>query len=267
MGARPGGGLDGNRIWRVQLEQGVVLQKLYAERGGALHAWARELGSRLRGGKTSTLAAGRLATERRLLALWRQAGLAVPADLTGQHPDLANERTLVLEWVDGRLLSDLLVDPETPADERARLLAAFAGELSRRHRLALERSEAGLILEHAGVQHVLVAGDRLVTFDLENGFRPRADPRPLIFKELAGTVRSLARLAAEDRLGQDLEAFVGAYEPRELLEGTVRHYLQNPHPAWRLVWRLDRWREARRGPRTGKYPVLERLDEVLRGVS
>ena len=78
---RSPGALDGNRIWRVATPRGTVLQKLYAERGGWFASWSREFATRLRGGKTSTRAAGRRATESRLLRQWREAGLDVPAEL------------------------------------------------------------------------------------------------------------------------------------------------------------------------------------------
>jgi hypothetical protein len=255
--------LDGNRIWRVETPQGPVLQKLYAERGGAVRSRVRELFSRLRGGKTGTRAAARRATEARLLALWREAGLDVPADLSARHPDLANERTLVLECVPGPLLSELLADRSRPRAERDALLARFARAWSRRHRLARERGEAGLVQEHGGFQHVIVAGERLVTFDLENAFLPRAELLPILAKEIASYLRSLLRGNDADVTRADLAALVAHYEDHELLRAAARHYLENASLWWRAVWAVDRWREMRRARRAGKYHVMEMLCAAL----
>ncbi len=255
--------LDGNRIWRVETAEGPVLQKLYADRGGFFRCRARDLLSRLRGGKTGTRAAARRATEARLLGLWRQAGCDVPADLSARHPGLAGDRALVLEFVPGRLLSDVLRDPGLPRGRRDELLGRFARGWCRRHRLARESGEAGLVQEHGSFQHVLVDGDRLVTIDLENAFLPRADLLPILAKEIASCLRWLARQEDEATFRSDLAVLVAHYDDRVLLAAAARHYLHNPRPAWRLLWAADRRREARRGRRGGKYRVLELLAEAL----
>lgn len=254
--------LDGNRIWRVSTPEGTVLQKLYAERGGWLQAWGRELTTRLVGAKTSTRAAGRRATEARLLALWREAGLDVPADLSAAHPELVNERTLVLEDVPGTLLSEALADPALPAARREELLRRFAGACRARHDRALSRGEAGLIQEHGSVQHVIVSGERLVTFDLENAFRPRRELRPLLAKELASVLRSLARLGDEQRFRADLAVFVAGYGDVGRLREAARHYLQPTSLLWRVVWAVDRRHDERRDRRHGKYRVLRALRDA-----
>jgi len=276
--------LDGNRIWRVETPHGPVLQKLYAERGSWLHAWGRELASRLRGGKTGTRAVSRRATEARLLALWREHGCDVPADLSARHPALANERTLVLEFIAGRRLSELLADAALPRPRRDALIGRFAADASARHARAREFREAALVQEHGGVQHVLVAppasargtepadivafaaGElRFATFDLENAFTARRSLAPLLAKEIAGCVRSLARCGRPDeaRLAADVAAFVRGYGDRTMLVAATDFFLRNASPAWRAVWALDRWREERRGREHGKFVMLEMLDDNL----
>ncbi|MHC5212684.1 MAG: BUD32 family EKC/KEOPS complex subunit [Planctomycetota bacterium] len=255
--------VDGNRIWRVRTPDGTVLQKAYGERGSWWHVHGRDLATRLRGDKTSTRARGRRATEARLLALWRDAGLDVPADLSAAHPELAGETVLVLEDVPGRLLPDLLADTKTPPEQRHDLVTRYALSLHHRLALALKRQEAGLVHEHGGALHVIVSGERLVTFDLENGFRPRADVRPLVYKELAACLRSLARGRDAAAFEADLATFVGAWPERELLAATVQHYLHPVRALDRLVWGLDRRRSERRGRPGGKYHVLAALESLL----
>ena len=258
----PVGRLDGNRIWRVSVPGGTVLQKLYAERGGWLTVRLRELGGVLRGGKTSTRARARRATEARLLRLWRQAGLDVPADLSDRHPDLSNEDTLVIEDVPGPLLSSVLAEPGLGRERRDELLRRLARACRERHDLALARGEAGLIQEHGSVQHVIVSGQRLVTFDLENAFLPRRDLRPLLAKELASVLRSLARLGDEPRFRADLAAFVAGYGDVERLREAARHYLQPASLVWRVIWAVDRRRDERRDRVHGKYRVLAALRDA-----
>jgi hypothetical protein len=273
--------LEGNRIWRVETAQGPVLQKLYAERGSWWRTRARDFAGRLRGGKTGTRAAARRATEARLLALWRAHGCDVPAELSARHPDLAGERVLVLEFVDGPLLSALLADASLPRARRHELIGRFAADLAARHARALAEREPALVQEHAGVQHVLVApleggaaaavaalpvgALRFVSFDLENAFTSRAI-EPLVHKEIAGCVRSLARCGRPDerRMREDVEAFVRGYADRSRLAAAAESYLRPASLTWRIVWAIDRWREARKATTHGKFVMLGVLESVLK---
>jgi hypothetical protein len=262
--------LDGNRLWVVDTPRGRVLQKLYAERGGALRCRVRDLLARLRGGKSGTRAAARRATERRLLALWRAAGCEVPRDLSDEHADLVNKRTLVLEWVEGPLLSRALREAGADRARRDALLERFGADCRRRHDLALQRGEPGLVQEHGGVQHVIVAGDagapRLVTFDLESAFAPRRDLLPLLAKEVAATLRSLAKAQGRDfeegAFRADVRAFVRGYGERARLAACAAHYLRPRGFTW-VLWALDRALEEREEGEGGKYDVLSVLQEVL----
>lgn len=260
--------LDGNRLWPVDTPRGRVLQKLYAERGGPLRCRLRDLLARLRGGKSGTRAAARRATERRLLALWRGAGCDVPRELSDEHPELANARTLVLEFVEGPLLSRALRDGDRA--RRDALLLAFGAACRRRHDLALQRGEAGLVQEHGGVQHVLVAGppgaERLVSFDLESAFAPRRELLPLLAKEVAATLRSLVRAQGRaftpEGLRADVAAFVRGYGERARLAACAQHYLR-PRGLARVLWAVDRALEGSEEGEGGKYEVVEVLAGVV----
>jgi hypothetical protein len=274
----PAGRLDGNRVWRVDSPGGPVLQKLYAERGGWLHAWGRDVLSRLRGAKTGTRAAARRATEARLLGLWRQHGCDAPADLSAQHPDLASESVLVLEFVEGPLLSERLRDSMLAPAARAALLAAFGAAWGRRHRLALQLREPGLLQEHGTIEHVFVAGadgaPRFVTFDHENAFA-RPDIEAHIAKEVASVLPSLyrsqprpagQRLATEvkdAKFREDLRALLAGYGDAAPLRAACARYLRPEGAVWRVICRVDRGREEREGARSGKFRLLALADEVL----
>jgi hypothetical protein len=273
------GRLDGNRVWRVETARGPVLQKLYAERGGWLRAWGRELFSRLRGAKTGTRAAARRATEARLLALWRQHGCDAPADVSAEHPDLAGPRTLVLEFVAGPLLSDRLRDTALAPAARAALLSAFGSAWGRRHRLALQLREPALLQEHGTLQHVIVGGapdaPRFVTFDHENAFARAGDMEAHVAKEVASVLPSLyrsqprpdgKRLATEVKDAQfkeDVRAVVAGYGDAAPLQAACARYLRPRGTVWGLICSVDRGREERRGARAGKFRVLGMAEDVV----
>lgn len=253
----------GNRAWRIETPKGPAVQKLYRERGGVLAVLGRELLIRLAGGKTSQRARARRETERRLLRHWRERGFAVPADWTDDLPGFGAPDVAVYEFVEGGVpLWDLLVRPGLGEERRGEVLRRFAEEWGRRHAEAVRTADALLVQEHGSIRHVLVAGDRQVSIDLEQAYRPRADVRPLVAKEIAATLRSLWKRVGEEQYVRDLATIVDAYPDAAILRGAADEYLR-ARGARGLLWRIDRrLRNERR--RRAKYGALERLDEVLR---
>ncbi len=256
--------LLGNRIWRVDTPDGPVAQKLYLRRTRWPREELRALLTRLGGRKTSPRAAVRRETERALLRAWREAGVDVPRELSERHPELAGPRVLVLEWVEGPLLLALLKRKAgTPPAERDRLLRRFGADWRRRHETALRRSDPSFIQEHGSLAHVIVAGDRFVTFDLEQGFRPGGPVPPALAKEVADTLRTLMGRGDPDRFRDDVRAVVAGYAEPGPLRAAVDSYLRPSGPR-ALVRAVDRRRERMLGRRATKYAALEVLDEVLR---
>jgi hypothetical protein len=253
----------GNRSWRIETPKGPALQKLYRERGGALSVLVREILIAAARTKTSQRARARRATERRLLRHWRERGFTVPQDWTEDLPAFGGPDVAVLEFVEGAVpLWDLLVRPALDEERRVAVLRSFAAEWGRRHAEAVRASDAELVQEHGSIRHVLVAGDRQVSIDLEQAFLPCRDVRPLVAKEIAATLRSLWKRVGEERYAKDLAVVVAAYPDPSLLRGAADAYLR-ARGARRLMWAIDRaLRNERR--RRAKYGALERLDEELR---
>ncbi|MCB9882904.1 MAG: hypothetical protein H6834_14050 [Planctomycetes bacterium] len=256
--------LDSNQVWRVDTPSGPVVQKYYVERSGLFGTAWKRLATAVLGRKTSPAARARRATEGELLRRWNEAGFDVPKDLTAEHLELGGDDVRVLEFVEGGTLLDRLRDETLAEDERAALLERFMREWSRRHRHVVDTQDPAFLMEHATLHHVLVSGDRFVTYDLEQAFRKRGDVLPHLAKEVAGCLRSLAKGATDERLRKDLETIVATYEPRELLERTVAHYLHNTNPWKRRLWSVDRSRRERGGRGADKYRALTALDAVLR---
>jgi hypothetical protein len=256
--------LRGNRSWRVETPRGAVLQKLYGERSGGLRAALREALISLAGAKTSARAAARCATERRLLAKWRAAGFDVPLDRTAEFPELGGPRVAVIEFVEGgRPLWDVLVRKDLADADRDALLGRFAAQWGRRHAAAIAAADAELVQEHGSLRHVLAAGGRLVTIDLEQAFRPRRDVRPLVAKEIAATLRSHWKRVGEERFARDLRTLAASYPDAAVLRLAADEYLRSPSALRRLLWRCDRALRGRKA--AAKYRPLEMLDAALAG--
>lgn len=258
--------IDGNRVWRVDTPAGAFLQKLYYPRKGAWREGLRALVARLLGAKSSPRAAVRRRTEERLLRHWRAAGCDVPALVEPADAGLSAGPGLLTEFVEGPQLLELMRRRSAlPREQRDPLLRRFGASWAARHRLALKRDDPSLVQEHGTLAHVLVSGERMVTYDLEQAWRPGRPVLAALAKELSGVLRSLARVTEPETLQGDLAALVAGYGDRAQLAAIVGEVLQSPSPWRRLVRRLDRWREERTGKVGGTYPTVERLAALLEG--
>lgn len=255
---------DGNRLWILDTPRGRVVQKFYRRRGNACSEGLRHLAARILGRKTGVTAAARRDTERALLARWRAAGVAVPADLTDAWPHIGGRCVAVLECVEGPLLIDRLRRrTRLPREERDPLLRRFAAAWKARHDRALADGDPSLVHEHGSLAHVIVHGERMVTFDLEQGYRPAQPVFPALAKEVAAVLRSLAVRLDEDTFRADLRTLVTAYGDDARLRAVAAWYLR-PTGVRRLICAVDRT-VARLGThrKPGKFEVLGLLDEVL----
>ena len=262
--AREAGRLRGNRIWRVETPSGPALQKFYSEKAGPLRtAWRGLLSGVLRGA-TSSAAAVRWRTERELLALWAGAGLDVPRDLTASCPALAGDRVLVMEFVEGKVLGRMLHGGDLAGPARAALLARFAAAWGRRHRLAVDRNDPRLVQVHGTLMHVLVAGDRLVTIDLEQAYLAGQPVPPLLAREVLSYLRSLAKAGDGETFRRDLAVLVAAYPERAILRGVVEDLRRSRSGLRGILWSLDGAAGGDGGSPSGKGAVTDALEAAVK---
>lgn len=253
------GGRDpgrGNQLLLYDVGGRPALLKVYRRRRGAWRELAKRFSYRFLEGRRGVTARQRRDRERENLALWREQGFDVPALL--EHPlppERAGEVALWLEYCPGRLLSQELADGQRPLPGRADAAGRFGRELARRQRRALELGDRRLVMGHATAKHVLLHGDRQVSFDLESSY---ARSTPLLdaqSDELAGCLRSVLRAAPADReaLGR---AFVAGYGDRDRLARLAHHGLHGGG----LRRRVARWSDARRRPGLSEADALRWLE-------
>jgi hypothetical protein len=257
------GGRDpgrGNRLLLYQIGGHPALLKIYRRRRAAWRELAKRFSYRFVEGRRGVTPRQRRDLEREHLALWREHGCDVPALL--EHPlppALAAEVALWLEYCPGPLLSEVLADRARPLAERAAAAGRFAGELARRQRRALEMDELRLVTSHATAKHVLLHGDRQVSFDLESGYAPGTPLLSALCDELAGCLRSVLRAAPADRdaLGR---AFLEGYGDGAFLGRLARHAQRGGLRRW-----LERRSDARRRPDLSEADALRWLLEAQAG--
>jgi hypothetical protein len=256
------GGRDpgyGNRLLLYEIEGRPALLKVYRRRRAVWRELARRFSYRFVEGRRGVTARQRRDQERTNLALWREQGFDVPALLDHPLPPaLAGEVALWLEYCPGPLLSQQLADRARPLGERCASVQRFARELARRQRRALEASEPRLVMSHATAKHVLLHGDRQVSFDLEASYAPGTPLLDALCDELAGCLRSVLRAAPDERdaLGR---AFLAGYGDDALLQRLADHGLRGGLRRW-----LERRSDARRRAGLSEADALRWLRGVQR---
>jgi hypothetical protein len=204
--------------------------------------------SRLLRGATSSRAAARRRTEGELLALWREAGIAVPRDLTADFPSLAGPRVRLLEWIEGAPLTEVLSSGGLDRAARDALLRRAGAAWGRRHALAVERRDPRLVQFHGGFMHLLVAGERMVAIDLEQGYLPGGPVMPRLGREVAACLRTLAKCGDGEAFRADLGALAAGHPDPALLRAAAVEALGGGGPLRGVVRALDRRRARRSGP-------------------
>jgi hypothetical protein len=272
-----GGGRDGrsNSVWLV----GDAVLKLYRRRRSWLREVAGEAAAWFFHRKRGVSVGVRHETERRSLEVWRGHGFDVPAMLARPLPDGVTPPALWMEYCPGPLLYDA-VD--------AGRLERLGASMDRRHRLALETREPLLVHEKGTLKHVIVCGDRLVTFDFEQGFRRSFPMREALAEEVAGYLRSLAQATEESHVPPAFADGTNASRPEQATAGErptsdvgtfedgVKALLRGYSDTARLkriaewgtrgvsFYRLmKRWQDGVRRPVHGKVDVLRRLLAML----
>jgi hypothetical protein len=251
-----------NSVWLLAWNERSYVLKIYGRRRTRLREWMTHLSQRLTG-KTGYTANARRETERRCLTLWRDAGFDVPRiDCAPVPLPPLPVPFLLMEYLPGPLLGSFLADPDGRPEEKKRLFLRFLGDWGKRHAAALARSEPALLQEHPGLDHLLVSGTRLATFDLEVAYTSRSRVAESVSAEIAGLVRSLFKVLPEQEAGRYLGLMAKSYPDRSRLARVHTDLFNSPSPAVRPIHALDR-RLFRKPGSLDKYGAAERLRAAL----
>jgi len=253
-----GRGGTGNVLFLFRAFDPPRVLKLYRVRRGRGRELLRGFSHRFIEGKRGAGAAARCQTERLLIDLWTREGFAVVKRIEAPLPPGANGPANWLEYVNAPSLQKLLADAGIDTGTRVAWAFRLGNDLCARHQRALQIGEPLLAHEHGSIAHFFAAGERLIAFDLEHGYRASFPVMEAIVRELEGIVRSLIRVEvpeAEDYV----DALVRGYANHDLLRRAVRYGLKEGS----LGRRVRRCRDSFRRRAAGKTHALHVLRSRL----
>lgn len=248
-------------VVKIDTSRGAVVVKRFGRRRTRVREALIQIGHWTFAGKTRIAPERRCRTEREALLLWARHGFDVPRLVNLDLDPLIRGPYVVLEYLPGRTVHDVLADPAVTEHDKLRFLARFSAAWGRRHALAIETREPRLIHEHGSFRHVLVSGERLVTFDFEIGWTRKGIVPYLVGREIASFVRSLARVSA-GAFEARLAALLREYPDHALFREATQCVVRARNPIRWLSLRIERF--TRRGSATSKLRLLADTDEALR---
>jgi len=253
-----GRGGTGNFLFLFRNETPPLLLKVYRYRRSRPGEFLKDFSERVFEGKRGATAEIRCAVEKLSLDLWTREGFDVVQRVERPLPAGVTDPALWLTYYEAATLGEVLADSSRSVESKLPLCEQLGESLSRRHTRAVELQEPLLIHEHGNVKHFLVAGNRLIAFDLEHGFKPGFPVIEAVTRELSGVAQSMARtdLAVADPF---LSAFIAGYKNRNLLKQAI----QQAACGGGLVGKIRRWRERSRDSKHGKTRVMERLGQLV----
>lgn len=255
---------DGRQqIIKVTHDQTFIILKCYGLKRTRLRALIRQFGSRFVVRKSSITAKARRDTELEVLALWTREGFDVPAVYPQAEPPRDFPCCVVMEWIPGPTVTEMLRDDHTPLAFKKEVIARYAGVWARRHARALELNEPRLLQENPTLSHVFLSGDRLVHFDFEIVFTWEKDLERLVRREIAGVLQSMSK-ASGDNFGPLLDTLLEAYPDLSHFRQTARElgrYGTVPEVGWSaILHRLTRGKKRYRK----RLNLIRALDNALK---
>jgi hypothetical protein len=252
---------SGNILLLFREPEPACVLKLYRFRRSRFRERCKDFAQRVLEGKRGATAKARHDTEAAGVRCWMREGFDVVRPVDRPRPDGIKPPAAWFEYCDAPRLDEVLCDDAVDQGRKAVLARELAAVCAGRHRRAVELREPLLVHEHGNVNHVFVDGDRLVFFDLENGFRPGFPIVEALAQEVAGFLRSIVKFggASSDEL---LKEFVAGYTDQDLLRRVLEHAVESRS----LVRRLKRWHDRRKRGDMSKTRIMERALMSLHSV-
>jgi len=256
---------NGNYLYKIPYRGGFAVLKVYFGSRTAFRYLTGTLSNYFQG-QTSFMPRARLANEKRCLDIWSHAGFRV----FKTYPDVEVEGLpeggyLLFEYLPALKFRDFFGDTHIPLEDRLATYRRFLTEWHRRHALAVNRCEPGLIHENGDMKHVMITEDGFLYFDFEMSFRSRNPVRvsEFVSREILAYLKSLRKTVGDELFSVFLEETVAHYPETRFLRNTYQVMFQHPNRLTRLARKVDRKTDPRAAKPHSKYNVARRLRNLL----
>ena len=203
----------------------------------------------------------RLACEKITLGLWLDAGFKVPVLSALEIPELRGTDYLVIEYLNGPTLQDLLKNSAVGIDGKWELLYRILADNCRRQRRAIELRERRLLHPDPNSSNVICVGREFCFIDFETTV-PADDLEDAAAVETAKFLRWTARDLGSGHLPELAQRAVEAYGDHTVtLSRIITRTCSRPFQLFHR-WQ-DRRRKRRQPGEVTKYDIADALAVAL----
>jgi tRNA A-37 threonylcarbamoyl transferase component Bud32 len=154
--------------------------------------------------------------EKRKLLHWKNKGHPVPAVLPLEIDELSNDIYLVLEYLPGLSLQQILCDKNISMEQREDILTDTLILMAKRHHQAIADHDRHLIHYDANTGNIVISNNKAFWIDFEAPL-PQGTTMELASLEIAKFIRWAVRDLGQDRLEPCIDRLVYAYRDQLLL--------------------------------------------------
>ena len=212
------------RVFHVREDGVEYLEKHHGRKRGRVRSLIRSSSAYLLFGKSWARPRGCLRTESAVIELWRREGFDVPGPPPAPVEERGEDGALRMEWIPGESLARALTGEEATPERNEEILTRLGRVTRLRHDRAIELKEPRLVMEHASLDHILVADGRLAHIDFEIVSRRRGRVGALVRREMTGFLVSLYR-TSRDLHESWIGSLIRGYDHRPRMEQLCRELL------------------------------------------
>jgi len=195
--------------------------------------------------------------EKERLLHWKRKGHPVPAVLPLETGELSNDIYLVLEYLPGTSLQQLLCDTTIPIEQRENVLTNTLTSMAKRHQQAIAENDSYLIHFDANTGNIVISNNRAFWIDFEAPLS-RGTTEELASREIAKFIRWAVRDLGHERLEHCIDRLVFAYQDQlSLLHNMANRTLQRNFSFYHRY--RDRKRKKNNPREITKYDIADAL--------
>ena len=194
------------------------------------------------------------------LSLWYRYNYPAPKLLSLHIPGHSPDTTVIMEYVNGFPLVDILRNSKLTMKERLAMVASILRHMDERHNTALAQNEAKLIHPDANPGNILVDGKSFTYIDFVRTAQYKAPVPVLAAHELRKFIKGVVESIGRDKFDDVIQLVLSTYG-----NSTVTKFLMKPASSnFSSLFRGFRYRlrHTKNPAKLDRFSIAERLQKA-----
>lgn len=202
--------------------------------------------------------------ESKRITIWEKHGLPVPRVYDANINFKPNTPYLVIEFINGKTLKELLKDPCYSIEKKLSILSLIFKANAHRHRVATQHCDSRLIHHDLNSGNLIVNANKFTFIDFEGSFSKTNsinDIQDKVAIEVAKLIRWAAMDMGKRNLKKILEAMIIAYKDTNTPEIIINRIHNRP---FQFIHRWkDKQKKSKHPHEVTKYDIADTLKTTI----